>query len=150
MWREGEVGMQDQRGFTFVEIMVVVLILGILAAIVAPRIIGGTDEAKITAAKVQMRNVEGALKLYKLDTGTYPPTEHGLVALVTKPTSGKVPKNWRKGGYLSNVPKDPWGTPFVYLSPGVHGDYDLLSYGGDSEAGGEGDDADIQNWALEQ
>ena len=142
--------MRDQRGFTFVEIMVVVAILAILAAIVVPRIMGRTDEAKITAAKVQMRNVEGALKLYKLDTGKYPPTEHGLGALVTKPTSGKVPKNWRKGGYLQAVPKDPWGTSFVYLSPGVHDDYDLVSNGSDGEPGGEGEDADIQSWNFEQ
>jgi len=137
---------RDQRGFTFVEIMVVVAILAILAAIVVPRIMGRTDEAKITAAKVQMRNIEGALKLYKLDTGKYPPTEHGLEALITKPTSGKVPKNWRKGGYLQAVPQDPWGTPFVYLSPGVHDDYDLVSRGSDGEPGGEGEDADIQSW----
>ena len=142
--------MRDQRGFTFVEIMVVVAILAILAAIVVPRIMGRTDEAKITAAKVQMRNIEGALKLYKLDTGKYPPTEHGLEALVTKPSSGKVPKNWRKGGYLQAVPKDPWGTPFIYLSPGVHDDYDLVSSGSDGEPGGEGDDADIQSWNFEQ
>ena len=142
--------MRDQRGFTFVEIMVVVAILAILAAIVVPRIMGRTDEAKITAAKVQMRNIEGALKLYKLDTGKYPPTEHGLEALVTKPTSGKVPKNWRKGGYLQAVPKDPWGTSFIYLSPGVHDDYDLVSNGSDGEPGGEGEDADIQSWNFEQ
>ncbi len=142
--------MRDQRGFTFVEIMVVVAILAILAAIVVPRIMGRTGEAKITAAKVQMRNIEGALKLYKLDTGKYPPTEHGLEALVTKPTSGKVPKNWRKGGYLQTVPKDPWGTPFVYLSPGVHDDYDLVSNGSDGEPGGEDEDADIQSWNFEQ
>ena len=142
--------MRDQRGFTFVEIMVVVAILAILAAIVVPRIMGRTGEAKITAAKVQMRNIEGALKLYKLDTGKYPPTEHGLEALVTKPTSGKVPKNWRKGGYLQAVPKDPWGTSFVYLSPGVHDDYDLVSNGSDGEPGGEGEDADIQSWNFEQ
>ncbi len=141
---------RDQRGFTFVEIMVVVAILAILAAIVVPRIMGRTDEAKITAAKVQMRNIEGALKLYKLDTGKYPRTEHGLEALVTKPTSGKVPKNWRKGGYLQAVPKDPWGTSFVYLSPGVHDDYDLVSNGSDGEPGGEGGDADIQSWNLGQ
>ena len=142
--------MRDQRGFTFVEIMVVVAILAILAAIVVPRIMGRTDEAKVTAAKVQMRNIEGALKLYKLDTGKYPRTEHGLEALVTKPTSGKVPKNWRKGGYLQSVPKDPWGTNFVYLSPGVHDDYDLVSNGSDGEPGGEGEDADIQSWNIEQ
>lgn len=142
--------MRDQRGFTFVEIMVVVAILAILAAIVVPRIMGRTGEAKITAAKVQMRNIEGALKLYKLDTGKYPPTEHGLEALVTKPTSGKVPRNWRKGGYLQTVPKDPWGTPFVYLSPGVHDDYDLVSNGSDGEPGGEDEDADIQSWNFEQ
>ena len=143
-------GMRDQRGFTFVEIMVVVAILAILAAIVVPRIMGRTDEAKITAAKVQMRNIEGALKLYKLDTGKYPRTEHGLEALVTKPTSGKVPNNWRKGGYLPAIPKDPWGTPFVYLSPGVHDDYDLVSNGSDGEPGGEGEEADIQSWNFEQ
>lgn len=142
--------MRDQRGFTFVEIMVVVAILAILAAIVVPRIMGRTDEAKITAAKVQMRNIEGALKLYKLDTGKYPPTEHGLEALITKPTSGKVPKNWRKGGYLQAVPKDPWGTPFLYLSPGVHDDYDLVSNGSDGEPGGEGEEADIQSWNFQQ
>ncbi|HHZ83285.1 MAG TPA: type II secretion system protein GspG [Nitrospirales bacterium] len=142
--------MRDQRGFTFVEIMVVVAILAILAAIVVPRIMGRTDEAKITAAKVQMRNIEGALKLYKLDTGKYPPTEHGLEALITKPTSGKVPKNWRRGGYLQAVPKDPWGTPFLYLSPGVHDDYDLVSNGSDGEPGGEGEEADIQSWNFQQ
>lgn len=142
--------MQNQRGFTFVEIMVVVAILAILAAIVVPRIMGRTDEAKITAAKVQMRNIEGALKLYKLDTGKYPRTEHGLEALVTKPTSGKVPKSWRKGGYLQAVPKDPWGTPFLYLSPGVHGDYDLVSSGSDGEPGGEGEESDIQSWNFAQ
>ena len=142
--------MRDQRGFTFIEIMVVVAILAVLAAIVVPRIMGRTDEAKIIASKVQMRNIEGALKLYKLDTGRYPPTEHGLEALVIKPTSGKVPKNWRKGGYLQAVPKDPWGTSFVYLSPGVHGDYDLISNGRDGEPGGEDDDADIQSWNLQR
>ncbi|MBQ26983.1 MAG: type II secretion system protein GspG [Nitrospiraceae bacterium] len=142
--------MRDQRGFTFVEIMVVVAILAVLAAIVVPRIMGRTDEAKITAAKVQMRNIEGALKLYKLDTGQYPSTEYGLEALVTKPTAGKVPKNWRKGGYIQAVPKDPWGTPFVYLSPGVHDDYDLVSNARDGEPGGEGEDADIQSWNLER
>ena len=142
--------MRGTKGFTFVEIMVVVAILAVLAAIVVPRIMGRTDEAKITAAKVQMRNVEGALKLYKLDTGQYPTTEHGLEALVTKPTTGKVPKNWRKGGYLQSIPKDPWGTPFVYLSPGLHGDYDLVSNGRDGEPGGENEDADIQSWNLDQ
>ncbi len=140
-----------EAGFTLIELMVVIVILGILTAIIAPRIIGRTDEAKVTEAKVQIKNFETALKLYKLDNGTYPTTEQGLEALVAKPTTGIIPKNWREGGYLETkkIPLDPWGNPYVYISPGLHGDYDIISYGADGVRGGEGFDKDIESWAIE-
>jgi general secretion pathway protein G len=138
-----------ERGFTLIEIMVVVFILALLAAIVVPRIVGRTDEARRTAASLQIKNIEGALHLFKLDNGFYPATDQGLEALVTKPTIGRIPQSWREGGYLPKVPKDPWKESYVYISPGAHGDYDLLSYGADGEPGGEGKDADIENWDLE-
>lgn len=139
------------RGFTLIELMVVIVILGILAAIIAPRIVGRTDEAKVTEVKVQIKNLETALKMYKLDNGQYPGTEQGLQALVEKPTIGVIPKNWREGGYLEKrkVPQDPWGNAYIYVSPGLHGDYDILSYGADGIRGGEKFDADIGNWDTE-
>ena len=139
------------KGFTLIELMVVIVILGILAAIIAPRIVGRTDEAKVTEAKVQMRNFETALKLYKLDNGFFPSTEQGLEALITKPESGRVPANWREGGYLEKkrIPNDPWGQPYVYASPGLSGDYDMISYGADNARGGDGFDADIESWKLD-
>lgn len=142
---------RNDKGFTLIELMVVIVILGILAAIIAPRIIGRTDEAKVTEAKVQMKNIETALKLYKLDSGVYPSSEQGLEALVSKPTAGNIPRNWREGGYLEKkkVPDDPWGNPYVYASPGQSGDYDIISYGADGARGGEGFDADIESWNLE-
>ena len=138
-------------GFTLIELMVVIVIIGILAAIIAPRIIGRTDEAKVTEAKVQIKNLETALKMYKLDNGQYPSTEQGLQALVEKPAIGVIPKNWREDGYLEKkkVPQDSWGNVYVYVSPGVHGDYDILSYGADGTRGGEKFDADIGNWDME-
>lgn len=138
-----------ERGFTLIEIMVVITILAILAVMVVPKLVGRTDEARRVAAKVQMRNVEEALQIYKLDNGDYPSTEQGLDALVQKPSVGQVPKNWREGGYLPKIPKDPWGNAFVYLSPGTHGDYDLSSLGSDGESGGEGKNADIESWNME-
>ena len=140
----------DKRGFTLIEIMIVVVILALLAALVAPKIIGRSDDAKIADAKVQIRNLESALKLYKLDNGVYPTTEQGLQALIEKPAVGQVPKNYREGGYLESkkVPKDPWGNDFVYISPGEHGDYDLCSYGADGAKGGEGNNADICSWDI--
>ncbi|HJV67264.1 MAG TPA: type II secretion system major pseudopilin GspG [Geomonas sp.] len=142
--------LQENRGFTLIELMVVIVILGILAAVVAPKIIGRSDDAKITDAKVQIRNLETGLKMYKLDNGAYPSTEQGLQALVTKPTTGKVPAKYREEGYLESksIPKDPWGNDFVYLSPGEHGDYDLYSFGADGTRGGEGKNADITSWDL--
>jgi general secretion pathway protein G len=149
-------------GFTFIEIMVVVAILAILAALVVPRIMGRTDDAKRTAAKVQIRNIEGALQLYKLDNGVYPSTEQGLKALVEKPSVGVIPKKWKLGGYLPKLPEDPWANPYKYqspsqssgLSPGqsssLKAEYEIISLGTDGEVGGEGINADITNWNLDK
>ena len=142
--------LQNKRGFTLIELMVVIVILSLLAVLVGPKLIGRTDDAKIADAKVQIKNLETALKLYKLDNGNYPATEQGLAALVTKPTVGQTPKNYKAEGYLDNknVPKDPWGNDYIYLSPGEHGDYDLSSLGADAAKGGEGKNADIESWNL--
>lgn len=138
------------RGFTLIELMVVIVILGILAAVVAPRIMGRADDAKVTEARVQIKNFETALKLYKLDNSRFPSTEQGLEALVTAPTTGKVPRKWRKGGYLESrrVPADPWHNPYLYASPGLHGDFDIISFGADSVRGGIDFDSDIESWAI--
>ncbi len=138
-----------QKGFTLIEIMVVITILSLLAVLVAPRLVGRTDDARIVAAQVQIKNIEEGLHLYKLDNGVYPSTEQGLEALVRQPTVGELPKRWREGGYLPKVPQDPWSRDYVYLSPGTHGDYDLISYGADGEAGGDKKNADIESWNLE-
>lgn len=139
----------NQRGFTLIEIMVVVVILGILAAIVVPRLLDEPERARRTSAATQIRSFEEALGMFRLDNGFYPSTEQGLEALVTKPTIGRIPARYKEGGYIRRIPNDPWGNPYVYLSPGVHGDYDLLSYGADGQPGGEGDNADITNWNLD-
>ncbi len=137
-------------GFTLLEILVVVFILSLLVAIVAPKIMGKTDDAKITEAKVQIRNFETALKMFKLDNGSYPSTEQGLDALIKKPVTGQIPNAYRDGGYLEQrkIPLDPWGNPYVYLSPGAHGDFDIISFGADGKEGGEGKDADITNYNM--
>jgi len=142
---------RGQRGFTLIELMVVIVILGILAGLIIPRIMGRPDEARRAKARIQIENLETALKLYRLDNGHYPTTEQGLQALVQQPSVGVDTKNWRQGGYLekSKVPKDPWGKDFVYISPGTHGDYDLSSLGADGEPGGEGKDKDINSWDAE-
>ncbi len=139
------------KGFTLLEIIVVVFILSILTAIVAPRIIGRTDDARIAEAKVQIKNFETALKLFKIDNGFYPDTQQGLDALIVKPTSGRLPTKYREGGYLEQkkIPNDPWGNPYIYISPGVHGDFDIISYGADGKEGGEGKNADIKNWDMQ-
>ena len=140
------------RGFTFIELMVVVIILGILALYIGPKIMGEPEKAKRVKAKMDIASLETALKMYKLDNGVYPATEQGLQALVEAPESGVIPKKWRKGGYIekNKVPKDPWGNEFVYISPGLHGDFDIISYGLDGVPGGEGDDnKDINNWEIE-
>lgn len=139
------------QGFTLIELMVVMVILGILAGLIVPRIMDRPEEARRTKAGIQIRSLEQALKLYKLDNGQYPTTEQGLLALVEAPTVGTLAKKWRTGGYLdkNKVPKDPWDFDFVYICPGLHGDFDLSSYGPDHQSGGEGNDADINNWELE-
>jgi general secretion pathway protein G len=138
----------NRSGFTLIEIMVVIVILAMLAALVGPKLMGRTDDAKVTDARVQIKNIETALKLYKLDNGSYPSTEQGLSALVSKPTVGVIPKTYKDNGYLESkkVPVDPWGNDYLYVSPGEHGDYDLFSYGADGAKGGEGKNADITNW----
>jgi general secretion pathway protein G len=141
----------DYRGFTLIELMVVIVILGILAGLIVPRIMGRPEEAKQLKAKMQIESLETALKLYKLDNGMYPDTEQGLQALIEEPETGIVPKNWRKQGYLEKgrLPKDPWGNEFVYLSPGAHGDYDIISYGADGVPDGEDKNRDINSWEIE-
>ena len=142
---------KNQRGFTLIELMVVIVILGVLAGLIIPRIMGRPEEARRMKARVQMESIETALKLYKLDNGSYPSTEQGLHALVEAPTVGQLPRAWREGGYLEKgrVPKDPWENEYVYLSPGVHSDFDISSYGADGEPGGEDKNKDINNWELE-
>lgn len=142
----------NHRGFTLIELMVVVIILGILALYIGPKIMGEPEKAKRVKAKMDIATLETALKMYKLDNGVYPTTEQGLQALVEAPQTGVTPKNWRKGGYLekNKVMKDPWGNDFVYISPGVHGDFDITSYGLDGVPGGESDEGkDINNWEIE-
>jgi general secretion pathway protein G len=131
--------------------MVVIVILGILAGLIIPRIMGRPEEARRMKARVQIESIETALKLYKLDNGSYPSTEQGLEALVEAPSVGQLPRAWRDGGYLEKgrVPKDPWDNEFIYLSPGVNSDFDLISYGSDGEPGGEDKDKDVNNWELE-
>lgn len=134
------------QGFTLIEIMVVMVILGLLVAIVAPNIMGRSDQAKVTVAETQLSNIANALDLYRLDNSHYPSTQQGLEALVSKPTGSPEPKNWNPDGYLKSVPEDPWGAEYQYVSPGTEGPYDLYSYGSDGQPGGEGDAADISVW----
>jgi general secretion pathway protein G len=137
---------KHSRGFTLIEVMVVVAILGILAAIVVPKIMGRPDDARIVAAKQDIGAIMQSLKLYRLDNASYPTTEQGLQALITKPASQPLPLNWKSGGYLDKLPKDPWKNEYQMLSPGVHGEIDVFSYGADGQPGGEGNNADIGSW----
>lgn len=142
---------RGSSGFTLIELMVVIVILGILAGLIIPRIMGRPEEARQMKAQVQIESIETALRLYKLDNGSYPSTEQGLQALVEAPTVGELPRAWREGGYLEKgkVPNDPWGNEYVYLGPGVHGEYDLSSYGAEGQPGGEGKDKDINSWDID-
>lgn len=135
-------------GFTLLEIMIVVVILGVLAALVVPKVMSRPDEARQVAARQDIASLMQALKLYRLDNFRYPSTEQGLQALVAKPASDPVPPNWKGGGYLDRLPKDPWGSPYQYLNPGVQGEIDVFSFGADRESGGEGEGADIGSWNL--
>lgn len=140
----------NNSGFTLIEIMVVIVILALLAALVGPKLIGRSDDARVADVKVQIRNLETALKLYKLDNSVYPSTEQGLAALIVKPATGQIPKNYKAEGYLESkkVPQDPWGTDYIYLSPSEQGDYEIVSYGADSAKGGEGKATDISNYTI--
>ncbi len=136
------------RGFTLIEVMVVIVIIGILAALIVPKVMSRPDEARVTAAKQDIASIVQALKLYKLDNMRYPTTDQGLQALVRKPTTAPIPQNWKGSGYLDRMPKDPWGNPYQYLQPGLHGDVDVTSLGADGAPGGEGNDADIGSWDI--
>lgn len=136
----------NQAGFTLIEIMVVIAIIGILATMIVPKIMGRPDEARATAAKQDVGTIVQALKLYRLDIGRYPTTEQGLKALVEKPTAEPVPQNWKAGGYLESLPKDPWGNSYQYSNPGTHGEIDVYSFGADGKLGGTGLDTEIGNW----
>jgi len=133
-----------QRGFTLIELMVVLAIIGVLAALVVPNVLNRADDARVTAAKTDVGNLMNALKLYRLDNQTYPTAEQGLNALVAKPTAGPTPLNWKS--YIDKLPNDPWGRPYQYMNPGVKGEVDVLSLGADGQPGGEGKNADIGSW----
>ena len=139
---------KQQSGFTLIEIMVVVVIIGILAALVGPRLFGQVDRARVEAAKAEISTIENAMKFYRLDNFAYPSSEQGIEALVTKPNDPNV-KNWNPGGYLERMPKDPWGNPYLYLNPGNQGEIDVYTLGADGAPGGEDNNADIGNWDLE-
>jgi general secretion pathway protein G len=136
------------QGFTLIEVMVVVAILAVLAALIVPRVMSRPDEARVVAARQDIASLLQALKLYRLDNLRYPSTEQGLGALVERPTLPPVPPNWKPGGYLERLPRDPWGHPYQYLSPGLRGEIDAFSFGADGTASGEGFDADIGSWNL--
>ena len=135
-----------QRGFTLIEIMVVVVIIGILGALVVPKLMDKPHQARVTAVKSDIDNLKTALKMYKLENQRYPTTEQGLKALVEKPTSGPAANGWKAGGYVEKLPNDPWKNPYQYMAPGLHGEVDIFSMGADGQPGGEGDDADINSW----
>ena len=139
---------QRHQGFTLIEIMVVVVIIAILAAMVVPKVMSRPDEARVVAAKQDIAALMQALKLYRLDNKRYPTSEQGLQALVARPTMAPVPDNWKGEGYVEKLPGDPWGQPYQYLNPGLHGEIDVFSLGADGAPGGEGFDADIGNWML--
>lgn len=141
----------NSLGFTLIEIMVVMIIIGILAALVAPRLIHHADEARVTEAQIQIKNFETALRMYKMDNGFYPSTEQGLSALIVPPLSGEIPENFRKGGYLEkkSLPADPWGNPYIYISPAELSDYEIISQGADGKPGGEKYDSDITNLDID-
>jgi len=136
------------RAFTLIEVMVVIAILAVLAALIVPKVMSRPDEARVVAARQDIASLLQALKLYRLDNLRYPTTDQGLAALVTRPSVAPVPPNWKPGGYLERLPRDPWGNPYQYLSPGLRGEVDVFSFGADGVAGGEGFDADVGSWNL--
>lgn len=148
MTAEGGAARRD-AGFSLLELMVVVVILSILALVIVPRVIDRPDQARAARAQSDIAAIASAVNLYRLDNFRYPTTEQGLAALVTRPATDPVPANWAEGGYMDRLPVDPWGQPYQYLSPGVHGDFDVFSYGADAAPGGTGADADIGSWTVE-
>ncbi len=146
--RRGLVRRVVPRGFTLIEIMVVVAIMGILAALIVPKVVGRSDEARVTAARQDIGTLMQALKLYRLDNQRYPTSQQGLAALVQKPAIEPLPRGWKAGGYLERLPRDPWGNPYQYLQPGVHGEVDVFSLGADGQPKGSGLDADVGSWEL--
>ena len=136
--------LQIQRAFTLIELMVVLVIIGVLAALIVPNVLDRADDARVTAARTDVNNLMQALKLYRLDNQRYPTGEQGLQALVAKPTAGPTPPNWKP--YLEKLPNDPWGRPYQYLNPGVKAEIDVMSFGADGQAGGEGKNADVGSW----
>lgn len=138
--------LSSDTGFTLIEIMVVIAIIGILATMIVPKIMGRPDEARRIAAKQDVGTIVQSLKLYRLDIGRYPSSEQGLRALIERPSADPIPQNWKQGGYLDGLPKDPWGNPYQYLSPGSHGEVDVFSLGADGKIGGSEVDSDIGNW----
>jgi len=142
-----DVALNRNRGFTLIEVMVVVVILGILAAFIVPKIIGRPDEAKVAKVKSDVQALQTAMDLYRLDNGRYPTTEQGLRALVEKPSSDPIPSGWRTGGYIQKLNDDPWGRAYLYTNPGEHGEIDIFSYGAEGKPGGEGINSTIGNWS---
>ncbi len=136
----------SELGFTLIEVMVVIAIIGIMATLIVPQIMSKPDEARVIAAKQDISSIVQALKLYRLDIGRYPTTEQGLAALVTKPTTEPIPQNWKSNGYVDRLPKDPWGFAYQYVNPGVRAEIEVFSFGADNKPGGTGFDADLGNW----
>ena len=140
---------RTESGFTLIEVMVVVIILGILAAAIVPKLMSRPDEARLVKARQDIRTLESALQLYRLDNFVYPTTEQGLASLVDKPLDDPAPPNWKQGGYIERLPKDPWGNEYQYLNPGVNGEIDIYSLGADGQTGGTGTGEDVGNWKLD-
>lgn len=148
--RERPAGSARERGFTLIEIMVVVVIIGLLAAVIVPQVVSRVDEARVAKAKQDIQGMETALTMFRLDNSRYPSTDQGLAALVTQPTDPSI-RHWRPGGYVKRISKDPWGNDYQYIYPGTHGgEYDLFSLGADAQPGGDGTNADIGNWNAEE
>lgn len=144
------VTLRRSDGFSLVEILVVLVIMGLLISVVAPTVLNRADDARVQKVQADFKAIETALKIYRLDNYTYPTTEQGLAALVQPSTLAPEPRNFKQGGYLAEVPRDPWGRPYLYLSPGEHGEVDIYTLGADGLSGGEGQNADIGNWATEE
>ncbi len=150
MHRYNTTNIKSETGFTLIELMVVIVIIAILAAFVTPKLMNRADEARVTEAKIQIKNIETSLRLFKMDNGFYPSTEQGLQSLITQPVTGQIPENYRENGYMEKrtLPSDPWGNAYIYISPGMQGDYDIITYGADGEQGGDKLNADIINWEI--